>query len=185
MRTTHWPSPSKAPALYTLFGTLPKMIGKGTHITCCCRASHGDSVAGRQYKRLDPCDRGNRLLCCSPTPGRVPWWSGESLLVAPQTPQQKPPQGIEIHSHQGIACDQDAVTGRKKETWPGVWPGVGMHSQSGRPGIPVPGSNTRATSLKLDSDSIDSRARFGKACTIGRMTHRSRGGGVQRPDAVA
>jgi hypothetical protein len=99
------------PCFDTLFGTLPKMLGKGTHIMSGCGAGHGDSVAGRQHKRLDPCDRGNRLLSRLPTPSRVPWRSGEDLLVSPNTPQQKTPQGIEVHGHKGIARNQDAVTG--------------------------------------------------------------------------
>ena len=107
-----------SPGFDTLFGTSPKMIGEGTHITCGCRPGHGESVAGRKHTRLDPCDRGNRLLGRSPTPCCVPWRSGDDLLVAPNTPQQKPPQGIEVHGHKSIACDQDAITGPEEGNMP-------------------------------------------------------------------
>ena len=142
-----------------------KALGEGAQLRR-RRSGHGRSVAGRQHLRVKPGQRGNGLLRRRPVPGRDPRRARNPLLE----PQQIP-QGIEIEGQHRITRDQDPVTGPEKQTCPGLWPGVGMHSQSASPGTPASGSKACAASVMLVFAAIRA-ARRGMRRISGSISHR-------------
>ena len=86
---------------------------------------------GRQHLWLKPGERGDGLPRRRPAPGRYPRRAGNPLLDS----MEQIPQGTEVGDASPVIKTRSL--GLKKATWPGVWPGVGMHSQSGSPGTPA------------------------------------------------
>ena len=80
-----------------------------------------------------------------------------------------------MNGQDGIARDQDAVTGPEEGDVARRMARRGNALPIWKAWTPAPGSNARATSLKLDSESIDSRRRRGITRINGRMTQMSSG----------
>ena len=68
----------------------------------------------------------------------------------PGRPRNRPDQELSLKATKASPVIRTRSRGRKYEMWPGVWPGVGMHSQPGKPGTPPSVSNVPATSPRLD-----------------------------------
>lgn len=86
------------------------MLGKRTQRSGGVTAAHRQSVATCQHTRLKPREWGDRLLCCLPTPGRVPRRSRVPLPVSPRSPQEEAPQRIQVNGQHRVARDQDTVS---------------------------------------------------------------------------
>ena len=124
-----------------------------------------------QYARLELCQRRRPILL---PPANSRWCTRAARRLSAVS--QDTPQGVEVHGHEGVACDQrpghSSGRRRRARACDPAW--ERPPSREDRVGS-APGSNARATSLKLACETIDSVRLDPMRRKNGRMTQRSSG----------
>ena len=107
-----------------------------------------------------------RTACRRPVPGRDP-----RRARNPLPPPQQIPKELKLRVSTASPVIKTRSRGLKKQTCPGLWPGVGMHSQSGSPGTPASGVKACAAPVMLAFAAIRA-ARRGIRRISGSISHR-------------